>query len=172
MFRLSLRGPVMLQLALGVASATVCVACGDIADATDDGGGGQQPSGCAAASGDYQVTYSAVSDNCGGVAALPSDRFSITDEGDILTDSGRAPGDGSAPSGCVDRNASVDACAVSFTRECASEDLLGSTADVQGSYQLDFDRRTGSVQISIRLNDGSVLLNSCTARQNVSIARR
>ena len=89
-----------------------------------------------------------------------------------MTDSGRAPGDGSAPSGCVDSNASVDGCAVAFTRECASEDLLGSTADVQGSYQLDFDRRTGSVQISIGLYDGTVLLDSCTARQNVNITRR
>jgi len=163
-----------MQLALGVLAVTVCVACGDTADATDgESGGGSDSSGlCTAAAGDYQVAYTAVSDTCGGVAALPSDRFSINDEGDILTDSGRAPGDDSAPPGCDDSNATVEGCAVSFTRECQGEDLLGSVADVQGSYQLDFDARSGSVQINIGLYDGSTLVGSCRAQQRVSITRR
>jgi hypothetical protein len=158
--------------------AGACAACepGQSADGADDDGsgesGGQASDGCMARPGDYLATYIPVSDNCGGVDALPSERFSVSTEGEILSTGGRAIGDGSAPSGCVDAAVSTDGCVVSFTRECATELLLFGAADVQGDYTLDFEAGSGSVDIRIGVYDGPTLLQSCGGQQRVSIRSR
>jgi hypothetical protein len=106
------------------------------------------------------------------VEALPSERFSVSTQGEILSAGGRAIGDGSAPSGCVDSGVSTDGCVVSFTRECATELLVFGVADVQGAYTLDFDAGSGSVEIGIGVYDGATLLQSCRGEQRVSIRSR
>jgi hypothetical protein len=106
------------------------------------------------------------------VEAFPSERFTVTSEGEILTDGGRAIGDGSAPSGCVDDDVAIDECVVSFTRVCASALLLIGTANVQGDYTLDFERGSGSVDIRIGVYDGPTLLQSCQGQQRINIRAR
>jgi hypothetical protein len=140
----------------------------------ENGRGGAAPSNgaCGATPGEYLATFTPVSDDCGGVLALPSEPFNITTQGEVLAANGNPPGDGSAPSGCVDDDGSRRGCVVSFTRECASEVLLlvsVGTADVRGAYSLDFGSGTGSVDIAIAVFDGPTLLQSCQAAQNIRI---
>jgi hypothetical protein len=122
--------------------------------------------------GSYLATYVPVGDNCGGVNAFPNERFMVTSEGEILTAEGRPIGDGSAPSGCVDDDVAIDACVVSFARECEGVLLLFGTASVRGDYRLDLEGGLGSVDIDIAVFDGPVLLQSCQAQQRISISSR
>jgi hypothetical protein len=122
--------------------------------------------------GSYLATYVPVGDNCGGVTAFPSERFMVTSDGEILTAEGRAIGEGSAPSGCVDDDVATDGCVVSFTRECESVLLLFGTASVRGDYTLDLEGGVGSVDIAIGVFDGPVLVQSCQAQQRIAISSR
>jgi hypothetical protein len=144
-------------------------------DEDDDGGsagsGGPASDGCEASPGNYQATYSPVSDNCGGVGALPSERYSVNSDGEILTIGGTPIGNGSAPSGCVDDDVSIDGCVLSFTRACASVSLLFGSAAVEGDFTLDFATGSGSVDIRIGVYDGLNLLQSCEGEQRISIRR-
>jgi hypothetical protein len=155
--------------------ACACAAC-EQGQSADDGGSddedGQGNGTCSALEGEYLATYSAVSDDCGGVAAFPSERFRVSSEGEILTAEGRPIGDDSAPSGCVDDDVSTDDCVLSFRRECATVLPLFGAADVQGEYVLDFDSGSGSVDIFIGVYDGTTLLQSCQGQQRVRISER
>jgi hypothetical protein len=164
--------------AFGLLVVCACAACepGQSADDADDdgagGSGGEAGASCGASPGGYLATYVPVSDNCGGVEALPSERFTVTADGEILTADGRAIDEGSAPSGCVDDDVLIDGCVVSFTRLCDSALLLVGTANVQGDYTLDFERGSGSVAIGISVYDGPTLLQSCQGQQRISISSR
>ncbi|HVZ32628.1 MAG TPA: hypothetical protein VG963_09390 [Polyangiaceae bacterium] len=126
---------------------------------------------CSSASGSYTVSYAAGSDDCGGVEALPADVYTIGPGGTLLDASGNAIGS-APPAGCVDSNISASGCVLSFDRDCTSG-VLGANADVRASYRLDFAAHSGSVQISIGLNDDNQNeLESCTASQTASIEAR
>jgi hypothetical protein len=177
MKRLAPRGKVIVSSLIGILIACTALGCDpgqglDDSDDDDEGGGGDESGACSAPAGDYSATYIPVSDDCGGVDALPSDRFSVSTDGEILDSSDRPVGDGSAPSGCVDDDVTMRGCVVSFTRECQSELLLLGVADVQGDYRLDFGNGSGSVDIRIAVYDGVTLLQSCQAQQDVRITSR
>jgi hypothetical protein len=126
---------------------------------------------CNSASGSYTVSYVAGSDNCGGVEALPPDVYTIGPTGTLLDADGNAIGS-APPADCVDSNISTSGCVLSFDRDCTSG-VLGANADVRANYRLDFAARSGSVQISIGLNDDNQnQLESCSASQTASIEAR
>jgi hypothetical protein len=174
MTRAARRGALRDPRALAILLACACAACEPGPAADDDGSDdpdGQGNDGCSAAEGDYLATFSAVSDNCGGLDPIPSEQFRISD-GEISTPEGRAIGDGSAPRGCVDDNVSTDGCVVSFRRECATVLPLFGAADVQGGYTLDFETGSGSVDIFIAVYDGPTVLQSCQGEQQIRITER
>jgi hypothetical protein len=169
--RAAAKTPRALAILLACAGAACEPGQGADEDGSDDGA--DPPSGtCSASEDDYLATYTAVSDNCGGVAAFMSERYSVSSDGEVLTAEGRAIGDGSAPSGCVDDDVSTDECVVSFRRQCATVLPLLGAADVQGDYTLDFESGSGSVDILIAVYDGSTLLQSCQAEQRIRISAR